>query len=196
MPFKINISEKSGKTFKIESESKELIGKSLHDKVNGVEISPELKDYELEITGASDNAGFPSLESVDGIGLKKVLLKFGKGMKKRPKHEGKRKRPKNRPKGLRLRKTIRGKVISDATVQINLKVLKEGDKKLSEIFPEQNKAKEKPGTKQEVKEVKQDKTSESKQNPEVQKSEKTLTAEQIPATEKIEKTEGQQTAKA
>jgi len=141
--FKINISEKSGKTYKIESESKELIGKALHDKIEGSEISPELKDYEFEITGANDSAGFTAFESVEGIGLKKVLLTYGKGMKKRPKKEGKKKRSDNRPKGLRLRKTVRGRIISKAITQINLKILKEGSKKLAEIFPEQNKPREK-----------------------------------------------------
>ena len=43
------------------------------------------------------------------------------------------------PGGLRLRKTVRGKVISPLIVQINLKLIKEGSKKLSEIFPDQNK---------------------------------------------------------
>ncbi|HTZ41825.1 MAG TPA: S6e family ribosomal protein [Candidatus Omnitrophota bacterium] len=140
--FKINISEKSGKTFKIESEAEELVGKSIHDKVEGKEISPELAGYEFEITGASDMAGFPSLDNVEGIGLKKVLLGYGKGMKKRPKREGKRKRTDYKPEGLRLRKTVRGKVISPSIIQINLKILKEGHKKLHELFPEQNKPKE------------------------------------------------------
>ena len=60
-------------------------------------------------------------------------------MKKRPKKEGKRKRSKNKPKGLRLRKTVRGRVIGSDIVQVNLNVLNEGKKKLSEIFPDQNK---------------------------------------------------------
>ncbi len=134
MTFKINISEKTGKTYKLETEAESLIGKELHDKVNGKEINSDLEGYEFEITGASDKAGFPSLKEVEGLGLKKILLSFGKGMKKRPKKEGKKKRSKNRPKGLRLRKTVRGKTISEAIVQINLKVLKEGKKKLEEIF--------------------------------------------------------------
>lgn len=142
MVFKINISEKTGKTFHLESESEELVGKELHDKISGNEISPDLQGYEFEITGASDKAGFPSLEQIEGVGLGRVLLSYEKGMKKRPKKEGKKKRSKNRPKGLRLRKTARGKVISQEIVQINLKVLNEGNKKLSELFPDQNKAPE------------------------------------------------------
>ena len=139
MPFKINIGTKEGSTYKLEAEAEELVGKSLHDKVQGKDISPDLEAYEFEITGASDKAGFTAMENVEGIGLKKILLTYGKAMKKRPKKEGKKKRSKNKPKGLRLRKTVRGKVISPAIVQINLKILKQGDKKLSEIFPEQNK---------------------------------------------------------
>ncbi|MEJ2267820.1 MAG: S6e family ribosomal protein [Nanoarchaeota archaeon] len=144
MPFKINIGTKKGSTYKLEIESEDLIGKSLHDKIAGKDISPSLEGYEFEITGTSDKAGFTSMKNVEGIGLKKVLLTYGKGMKKRPRKEGKKKRPEDRPKGLRLRKTVRGKVISPEIVQINLKLLKEGAKKLSEIFPEQNKAPEKP----------------------------------------------------
>jgi small subunit ribosomal protein S6e len=142
MAFKINISDKSGKTYKFELESEELVGKELNEKIDGKEILPTLNGYELEITGTSDKAGFTSSKDVDGIGLKKVLLTYGKAMNKRPKREGKRKRSNNRPKGLRLRKTVRGKVISGDIVQINMKVLKEGSQSLKEIFPDQNKAKE------------------------------------------------------
>ncbi|MBI2043858.1 30S ribosomal protein S6e [Candidatus Pacearchaeota archaeon] len=142
MPFKINIAEKTGKTFHLDLESEEIIGKSLHDKVDGKEISGDLSGYQFEIVGASDKAGFPSLKEVDGIALKRVLLGYGTGMKKRSRREGKKKRSTMKPNGLRLRKTVRGKVISPDIVQINLKVLKEGSKKLAEIFPDQNKPKE------------------------------------------------------
>jgi len=143
MVFKINISEKTGKTYKIETDTESLIDKSLHDKIQGQDILPELKGYEFEIAGASDKSGFTAMKEVEGIGLKKVLLTYGKAMKKRPKKEGKKKRSDSTPKGLRLRKTVRGKMISKSISQINLKVLKQGEKKLSEIFSEQNKPKEK-----------------------------------------------------
>ncbi len=142
MAFKINLSEKTGKTYHLELENEELIGKELHDKIQGKELKPELEGYEFEIAGTSDTAGFTSLESVEGTGLKKVLLEYGKGMHKRPRREGKKKVSNFKPKGLRMRKTVRGKVISPSIVQINLKTLKEGNKKLAEIFPEQNQPKE------------------------------------------------------
>ena len=142
MVFKINISNKDGKTYKVEQEIEELIGKKLNDSIQGNIILPDLNGYEFEITGLSDKAGFTSMKEVEGIGLKKLLLSYEKAMKKRPKYETKRKRTKNKPKGLRLRKTVRGKTISPEIVQINLSVAKEGSKKLSEIFPDQNKPKE------------------------------------------------------
>lgn len=140
--FKINISEKSGKTYKIEKDVPYFIGKKLHDKIKGEDVMQELKDYEFEITGASDKSGFTLMENVDGIGLKKILLTYGKAMKRKPRKEGKKKISNHKPKGLRLRKTVRGKIISEAVSQINLKVLKKGEKSLKEIFPEQNKEKE------------------------------------------------------
>lgn len=151
MPFKINISEKTGKTFHLETESEELIGKELYNKIKGKDILPDLEGYEFEIKGASDNAGFTAMENVEGIGLKKVLLSYGKAMKKRSRKEGKKKLSTDKPKGLRLRKTVRGKIISPAITQINLKVLKEGSKKLAEVFPDQCKPKtqEKPAEKSE-----------------------------------------------
>jgi len=137
--FKINISEKTGKTFKLEAEAEGLVGKELHDKINGIDITSDLTGYEFEITGASDKAGFTAMADAEGVGLKKLLLGYGKGMHIKPK--GNKKKGK-RPNGLRLRKTVRGKVISPAISQINLKILKAGSKKLAEIFPEQNKPKE------------------------------------------------------
>ena len=141
MPFKINISEKNGKTFHTELESEALLGKEIHGKVNGIEVSPDFAGYEFEIAGASDKAGFPVREDVEGIGLKGVLMSYGIGMKRRSRREGKRKRSHFTPKGLRLRKSARGKIISAEIMQLNLKVLKHGEKSLSEIFPEQNKPK-------------------------------------------------------
>lgn len=144
MPFKINVSEKSGKTYHFELESEELNEKELHQTVLGKDLLPDLEGYEFEIAGASDKSGITAHEDVPGIGLKRIILKYGKAMKKRPKREGKKKRSNPTPSGLRLRKTVRGRTISPNIIQINLKTLKEGAKKLSEIFPEQNAPKEKP----------------------------------------------------
>ena len=128
MPVKLNISEK-GKAWKLEVSEDLISGKSVGDKFDGKEVKPELEGYEFEITGGSDNSGFPLAKDVEGLGLKKLLLKKGWGMR-------------DSQPGLRLRKTVRGKIISSTTSQVNIKVLKAGNKPLSEVFPEQGKEKE------------------------------------------------------
>ncbi len=136
MAFKINIADngEKGKTYKIESNSEALVGLKLGDIIKGNEVFPQLEGYELIIQGASDKAGFPSLKEVEGPSLKRILLKYGKGMKEK------------RPHGLRRRKSIRGNTISTDIVQINLIVKKQGSKTLAEIFPEQAKKKEEAKT--------------------------------------------------
>ena len=124
MPYKINIGDK-GKAWKLETESNYLNEKSLGDKIHGNELKPDLEEYEFEITGGSDIAGFPLYKELEGIGLKKFLFKKGWGM-----HDNR--------KGIKLRKTVRGRTISNKVVQINLKVLKHGKKHLEAIFPDQN----------------------------------------------------------
>jgi ribosomal protein S6E (S10) len=141
MVFKLNISQK-GKAWKLELDSEILVGKKIGDKIPGKEISPDLNGYELGLTGASDFAGFPHSPKIEGPDKKRVLLTKGFGMHKKPRKEGKRKT--STPRGLRLRKSLRGSQISEKTIQINLNVLKEGSKKLTDIFPEQNKSKEAP----------------------------------------------------
>jgi small subunit ribosomal protein S6e len=130
MPFKCIIAEKSGKTWKLELSSEVFVGKVLGDVVKGEDLSDTLKGYELEIRGASDNAGFPHKKDVEGPELKRVLFKRGWGMH-------------NNQEGLRIRKSVRGKQLSEKTAQINLQVVKAGPKKLEELFPDQNKPKEK-----------------------------------------------------
>jgi small subunit ribosomal protein S6e len=142
MVFKINVGEK-GKSWKLESDSEELVGKKIGDRIHGKEISPLLEGYELEITGTSDKAGFAGMKEVEGPMLKGVLLSYGFGMHKKPKGL-KKKKPNKKPRGLRLKKTVRGNTISRDVVQINVKVAKAGSKNLQELFPEQNKPKEKP----------------------------------------------------
>ncbi|PIN93129.1 30S ribosomal protein S6e [Candidatus Pacearchaeota archaeon CG10_big_fil_rev_8_21_14_0_10_35_13] len=128
MVFKLNISDK-GKAWKKELEegNEVLIGKRIGDTINGDIFGGEFEGYTLEITGTSDKAGFPGMKGIDSQVLVKKLLKKGFAMKQ------------SRPKGLRLRKTLRGAIISEDTIQINLNVIKTGKKGLKELFPEQNK---------------------------------------------------------
>ncbi len=132
MVFKINIADakEKGKTFHLDTDTDVLIGLKVGDTIEGKDIKSELEGYEFTITGASDKAGFPALKEVDGSALKRVLLKYGKGMRER------------KPRGMRKRKSVRGNTISPDIIQINLAVKKVGSKSLAEIFPEQNKKRE------------------------------------------------------
>ncbi len=136
MPFKLNISQKE-KAWKFETESESLIGKNVGDILDGKEIKEDLEGYQLEITGGSDMAGFPLAKQVEGLALRRLLLKKGWGM-----HD--------KRKGVRIRKTVRGKQIASTTIQINIKVIKAGKKSLVEVFPEQNQPKVAPAPKVEV----------------------------------------------
>ena len=141
MAFKFDIGYK-GKTYHLEAEAEEIIGKKIGEKVSGEEVSEQLKGCEFEITGMSDKAGFPSYKEAEGTGLKRMLLKEGFGLKKKHK---KTKKAKAEPvKGLRLRRTLRGNTISPDVVQINLKLVKEGEKPLPVLLGKEEKAEEKP----------------------------------------------------
>ena len=141
MPFKVNISEK-GKSWKVESTSETIVGKKLGDIIEGSEVSENLAGYSLKITGATDSSGFPHKSDIQGPEMKRVMFTYGWGMHKRPRKAGK--KPRQNIDGLRLRKTVRGQQISEKTIQLNCIVSKHGSKHLAEIFPDQNKPKEKP----------------------------------------------------
>ncbi len=133
MAFKINVAH-NGKTYKLETEDENIVGRNIGDEIDGAEFSKDLEGYKLLITGTSDKAGFCGLERINGPGLHKELLSYETGMHKRTKKEGKKERTNKTPNGLRLRKTVRGKEISLHTVQINTKVVKEGTKKFDSFF--------------------------------------------------------------
>ncbi len=122
--FKVVISDpKSGKAYQKTisgANANKLIGKQIGDVINGtiVDLPP---DYELQITGGSDKDGFPMRPDLPGAGRKRLLLSGGVGYN-----------PKE--KGVRRRKTVRGRVISKDIVQINMKVVKHGRIPLEEFF--------------------------------------------------------------
>jgi len=175
MPFKINISDKE-KTFKLEADTEFLIGKKIGEKIDGKEVKSELEGYELEIMGTSDKAGFPGMKEVEGSGLKKVLLTKGFSMK-------------NKRKGLRKRKTVRGNAISKNTIQINMKVIKQGSKKLEEIFPKEKKPEEtKTEESAEEKAKKQEKKVEE-EKPKTEEKTPELTEKESKKEEKTEEVE-------
>lgn len=179
MTLKLNISQK-GKAWKLELDPSVLSGKSIGDKIQGKDVKDDLEGYELEITGGSDISGLPMDKNVEGIGLKRILRTKGWGLWSKPKGESK-KAPRF-PKGLRMRKTARGKTISEKTIQVNINVLSAGPKKLEEIFPDQNKAPE-PEVKEAPKETPVQETPKTEEKPAESTEQKTEAPKEQP-TEK------------
>jgi small subunit ribosomal protein S6e len=119
------------KSYQLEVESGKavaIIGKKIGEEFNGDIIG--LNGYTLKISGGSDKDGFPMHHQVQGLGRKKVLLSSPPGF-----------HPKL--KGERRRKMVCGNTISDSIAQINVKVMKKGEKALEEMFPSKKKAEEK-----------------------------------------------------
>lgn len=113
--FKFVVSEpKSKKAKQIEIDQSKaigLIGKKIGDEFDGDVIG--LSGYKLQITGGSDKDGFPMHPDVNGPAKKRVLLSGPPGFYPLL-------------KGQRKRRTVRGNAISQDTMQINVKVTKEG----------------------------------------------------------------------
>lgn len=128
--FKIIVSEpETRKSYQLEIDQNKavgLIGKKINDEFNGDLIG--LTGYTLKVTGGTDKDGFPMHPSVKGSVRKKILLSGPPGF--HPKLKGQRKR-----------KMVRGDTISDAIVQINVKVIKKGEKPLEEMIPSKPKEK-------------------------------------------------------
>lgn len=163
MAFKFIIGDSEGKAWRMEREAEFLVGKSVGDMIEGKEFGHDFEGYEFEIRGGTDFAGFPLYKELGGIGLGKVLLTKGWGMR-------------DNRKGVRLKKTVRGKIISDKVVQINMLVVKKGNKKLSEIFPEQNVKKAEVAEKTEVSEEVKEEVKEEVEKREEVKEEQAIVA--------------------
>ncbi len=131
--FKVVIGDKKGKCVQKEvkdADAKHFIGLKIGDKVNGELLG--LTGYEFEITGGSDNAGFPMRSDMPGSARKKILAISGVGIDNKKKYRDKKKKGLRVMEGMRQRKTVAGNTIYDGIAQINLKILKAGSQPLAE----------------------------------------------------------------
>ncbi|MBT4604933.1 30S ribosomal protein S6e [archaeon] len=119
LDFKVVIGQKDGKTHqqKLESTNAEaLMRKRIGETVSGDALG--FPGYEFQITGGSDNAGFPLRKGILAA-RKRILAQKGVGISGKT-------RNKNKQKGLYRRRTVSGEMISTGTSQINMKVTKVG----------------------------------------------------------------------
>jgi small subunit ribosomal protein S6e len=122
--FKIVINDTNGKSYNFEvtgHHAGAILGRKIGEEVDGINVN--LPGYKLQITGGTDGSGFPMRRDFDGAQRKRLLLA----------NDTTGFHPVNAP-GKRFRKSVRGNVVSEAIVQVNMKVTKAGSKPVGEHF--------------------------------------------------------------
>ena len=136
--FKVIISDpETGKSRSIEVEGTQavpLIGRKLGEIIDG--SVAKMRSHKLKITGGSDKDGFPMRPNIHGGVRIGAILSEGVGF-----HPSQ--------KGERQRKTLRGKVITEEIVQINIKVVEKPKKPKKREKTEKPKRKKKTPKKKE-----------------------------------------------
>lgn len=136
--FKIIVSDPQAGTSSVveleETRAAPLIGKRVGEVVDGTMLN--LAGYKAQITGGSDKDGYPMNPSVHGGVRRRVVLSGGVGFN--PTEDG-----------MRKRKTVRGNIITDEIVQVNVKIVEKpkGAKEIKKPQPKKEKkekAEEKP----------------------------------------------------
>lgn len=143
--FKIIVSDPERGTSSVleleEARASPLIGRKLGEIIDGSIVN--LPGHKVQIMGGSDKDGFPMRQNVHGGVRRQVLLSGGVGFK--PKSTGERRR-----------KTIRGNVITDEIVQINMKTVEK---------PKQTREAKKEKAKEKKEKLKQEKETEQETQP-------------------------------
>ena len=125
--FKVIVSDPKAGTSKVveleEARAAPFIGRRLGEIIDGSVV--DLPAHKVQILGGSDKDGVPMRGNVHGGVRRNVVLSGGAGFS-----------PKN--KGERKRKSVRGAVITDEIVQINMKIVERpATAKALEAKPEQ-----------------------------------------------------------
>ena len=106
--FQLIVSDPKSKTSKATTvegaKAQALIGRSIGEEVDGKLLG--IGNVKLRITGGTDKDGVPMRFDVQGGARKRAVLTSGVGYK--PKQEGE-----------RMRKLVRGRVVSEETLQVN-----------------------------------------------------------------------------
>jgi small subunit ribosomal protein S6e len=110
--FKIIISDPEAGTSKAieleESHAAPLIGRKIGEVIDGSVLN--LPGYKVRIMGGSDKDGFPMRRNIHGGVRRQVILSEGVGFNPQT-------------GGERRRKTVRGDIITDEIVQLNMKIM-------------------------------------------------------------------------
>lgn len=130
---------KTKESYNVEVDDKirlSLIGKKIKDELDLSFIVPGLKG---KITGGSDKQGFPLSPKLDSERPKKILTKVGFGFKSATKN------------GQRKRVRVSGRIITENTQQVNVKIIEGDTSTLKEKYPKKEKTDEDKKTKKKKK---------------------------------------------
>jgi len=123
--FKVIVSDPEAGTSKVveleEARAAPFIGRRVGETIDGSVV--DLPAHKVQVMGGSDKDGVPMRGNVHGGVRRSVVLSGGAGFS-----------PKN--KGERKRKTVRGNVVTDEIVQINMKIVEKPGKP-AEVKPQQ-----------------------------------------------------------
>jgi small subunit ribosomal protein S6e len=110
--FKVIVSDPQAGTSKVveleEARAAPFIGRRLGETLDGSAV--DLPAHTVQILGGSDKDGVPMIGNVHGGVRRRVVLTKGVGFSAKK-------------KGERRRKTVRGNIITDEIVQINMKIV-------------------------------------------------------------------------
>ncbi len=120
--FQLIVSDPKAKTSKAASiegsKAQALVGKSIGQEVDGKLLG--LGNIKLRITGGTDKDGVPMRFDIQGAARKRAILSGGVGY--RPTSDGE-----------RQRKLVRGRVVSEETLQVNSVVVSGTPEKSEEV---------------------------------------------------------------
>jgi small subunit ribosomal protein S6e len=143
--FKVIVSDPEAGTSSVleleEARASPLIGRRLGEIIDGSIVN--LPGHKVQIMGGSDKDGFPMRQNVHGGVRRRVILSGGVGFK-------------SKSRGERRRKTIRGNVITDEIVQVNMKTVEK---------PKQSKEAKKEKVKEKKEKPKPEKETEQETQP-------------------------------
>lgn len=146
--FKIVLSDpETGKSQMVEIEGPKavpLVGRRLGEIIDGTAVG--FGGHKIRITGGSDKDGFPMRPDIHGGVKKRVILTKGVGFH-------------STEKGARKRKTLRGNIITEEIVQINMKIVEKPKKQKK---PKQDKGQKKKKSTETAEEPKEAAESEKK----------------------------------
>lgn len=119
----VTVGTEDGETFQKELEKyDQLLGKKIGDEFEGDTVG--LEGYRLEITGGSDQEGFPMREKIEGAARRRKVIGNGSGIQENE-------------KGVKKRKSVRGNTVSEEIRQLNTCVIEEGENEVSDLWEEE-----------------------------------------------------------